>query len=120
MYLYCMQVERLIDTKDLNKEYAGITGVPEFVKASVEFALTKDNQVVKNNHVSVCVRVVVMKLSFIGIHSTVRVPAVCHLCLLRAVIPKPVFNRCTYSLLCSMQLLRPSLVLEPFVWEQCS
>ena len=118
MYLYCMQVERLIDTKDLNKEYAGITGVPEFVKASVEFALTKDNQVVKNNHVSVCV--VVMKLPFIGTHSIVRVPAVCHLCLLHAVIPKPVFNRCMYSLLCSMQLLRLSLVLEPFVWEQCS
>ena len=73
-------MEKLIDTKDLNKEYAGITGVPEFVKASVEFALTKDSQVVKKNHVSVCVYTVVMKLPFIRIPSTVRVSAACHLC----------------------------------------
>jgi aspartate aminotransferase len=41
------KVERMIEAKDLNKEYAGITGVPEYVQASVEFALTKDSPVVK-------------------------------------------------------------------------
>ena len=42
----------MIDAKDLNKEYAGITGVPEYVQASVEFALTKDSPVVKEKRVS--------------------------------------------------------------------
>ena len=48
------QVEKSLFEKNLNKEYALITGVPEFVKASVEFALTKDNEFVKNNCVSPC------------------------------------------------------------------
>lgn len=45
-------MERYIVDKGLNKEYAGITGVPEFVQASVEFALTKDCPAVVNKTVS--------------------------------------------------------------------
>lgn len=38
--------------KGLNKEYAGMTGVPEFVQASVAFAFTHDAPVIVNKNVS--------------------------------------------------------------------
>ena len=38
--------------KGLNKEYAGMTGVPEFVQASVAFVFTHDAPVVVNKNVS--------------------------------------------------------------------
>lgn len=45
-------MERSLVEKGLNKEYAGMTGVPEFVQASVAFVFTHDAPVVVNKNVS--------------------------------------------------------------------
>ena len=47
-----MQVERSLVEKGLNKEYAGMMGVPEFVQASVAFAFTHDSPLFVNKTVS--------------------------------------------------------------------
>ena len=47
-----VQVERTLVSEDLNKEYAGMTGVPEFVQASVALAFTNDSPAVVNKTVS--------------------------------------------------------------------
>jgi aspartate aminotransferase len=41
--------------KSLDKEYAGITGVPEFNKAAAALAYGEDSAVLAENRVSVCV-----------------------------------------------------------------
>lgn len=40
--------------KGLDKEYAGITGVPEFNKAAAALAYGEDSAVLAENRVSVC------------------------------------------------------------------
>ena len=46
------QAEDIIKSKNLDKEYAPIAGVPEFTKASANLAFGDDNEVVKNGLVS--------------------------------------------------------------------
>ena len=50
--LLLVQVERSLVEKGLNKEYAGMMGVPEFVQASVAFAFTHDSPLFVNKTVS--------------------------------------------------------------------
>ena len=49
------QIERALLDKQTEKEYAGILGYPAFHKAAAEFALTKEERVVKENMVCVTI-----------------------------------------------------------------
>lgn len=46
-----VQAEKLIMEKGLDKEYAGITGVPAFTKVAGELAYGEDSPVIKDNRV---------------------------------------------------------------------
>ena len=50
-----LQIERALLDKQTEKEYAGILGYPAFHKAAAEFALTKEERVVKENMVCVTI-----------------------------------------------------------------
>lgn len=50
--MFCFQIEQDILNKQGEKEYAGILGYPAFHKAAAEFALTKEERVIKENLVS--------------------------------------------------------------------
>ena len=52
MIVICLQIEQAILDNQSEKEYAGILGYPAFHKAAAEFALTKDERVIKENLVS--------------------------------------------------------------------
>ena len=90
----CVQAERSIVDKGLNKEYAGITGVPEFVQASVEFALSKDSPAVVNKTVSPSA----------WDPRSVGCLTMCH-------------SLVVQLLLCSLLQLKPSRALEHCDWE---
>ena len=44
----CLQAEQKILAANMDKEYAGITGVAEFTKAAAELAFGADNPILKD------------------------------------------------------------------------